>query len=234
VYTCTVLSNAPCQTRLPCFGALGIMLLLVGCASTPLGRTNHRVPSATPAVSLPDPARPAFDAEPAAQLEPSTPLALPPNSLPEPQFDIEPKVEPISTRGANKPYVVLGRTYVPYDKDRPLLERGIASWYGKPFHGRRTANGEIYNMHALSAAHKTMPLPSYAKVRNPQNGREVIVRINDRGPFHGKRIIDLSHGAAMKLGISNGLAQVEVERLTHEQIRSGAWRNRSTSNALRP
>jgi rare lipoprotein A len=103
------------------------------------------------------------------------------------------------------------------------VQTGVASWYGKPFHGRRTASGEIYDMHALSAAHKTMPLPSYARVRNPANGREVIVRINDRGPFKPGRIIDLSHAAAKRLRIS-GTAAVEVTRLTHDAIRSGAWK----------
>jgi rare lipoprotein A len=142
--------------------------------------------------------------------------------------DAEPKIEPIATGGPNKPYEVLGKTYTPQPTDRPLVERGIASWYGKKFHGRRTANGEIYNMYAMTAAHKTMPLPSYAVVRNPRNGREVVVRINDRGPFHAKRVIDLSYSAAMKLGITNGIAPVELERLTHAQIRTGSWRKKGS------
>lgn len=110
------------------------------------------------------------------------------------------------------------------DGDASFTERGLASWYGKKFHGRRTASGETYNMYAMTAAHKTMPIPSYARVRNPKNGREVIVRVNDRGPFHKGRVIDLSYTAAMKLGVLNGVAPVEVERITHEQIRTGAWR----------
>jgi rare lipoprotein A len=93
-----------------------------------------------------------------------------------------------------------------------VVQTGIASWYGKPFHGRRTASGEIYNMHAMTAAHRTMPLPSYARVRNPANGREVIVRINDRGPYKPGRVIDLSYAAAKRLGI-DGIAPVQVERL---------------------
>jgi rare lipoprotein A len=93
------------------------------------------------------------------------------------------------------------------------VQTGIASWYGKPFHGRRTANGEVYNMHAMTAAHRTMPLPSHARVRNPANGREVIVRVNDRGPYKPARIIDLSQAAARRLGI-DGIAPVQVERLT--------------------
>jgi rare lipoprotein A len=107
---------------------------------------------------------------------------------------------------------------------RPPPERGLASWYGRKFHGRSTANGETYNMYAMTAAHKTMPLPSYVRVRNPANGREVVVRVNDRGPFHPGRVIDLSYTAALKLGVLGGVAPVEVERITHEAIRSGAWR----------
>jgi rare lipoprotein A len=96
------------------------------------------------------------------------------------------------------------------------VQTGIASWYGKPFHGRRTASGEIYNMHALTAAHRTLPLPSYVRVRNPANGRELVVRVNDRGPFKRGRIIDLSHAAAKRLGI-DGIAPVEVTVLPRPQ-----------------
>lgn len=115
------------------------------------------------------------------------------------------------------------RRPTPERANEPVAEAGIASWYGQPFHGRRTASGEIYNMHAMSAAHKTMPLPSYARVRNPANGREVIVRVNDRGPFKPGRIIDLSRAAARALGI-DGLAPVQVTRLPDEAVRSGAPR----------
>jgi rare lipoprotein A len=148
--------------------------------------------------------------------------------------DALPKVEPILPSGPNKPYAVSGQSYTPQRSDQPLVERGIASWYGKPFHGRRTANGEVYNMYAMTAAHRTMPLPSYAKVRNPKNGREIVVRVNDRGPFIGKRIIDLSYAAAIKLGITNGVAPVEVERITHAQIRSGSWRTKPAATGSSP
>lgn len=137
--------------------------------------------------------------------------------------DAEPKVEPIKPGGANKPYEVLGQSYVPLTADEPLTERGQASWYGRKFHGRRTASGELYNMHAMTAAHKTMPIPSYARVRNPANGREVIVRVNDRGPFTAGRVIDLSWAAAVKLGVQNGVAPIEVSRITHDEIRQGKW-----------
>jgi rare lipoprotein A len=138
--------------------------------------------------------------------------------------DPEPRVEPIRAGGPNKPYQVLGQSYTPLATDTPVAETGLASWYGRKFHGRPTASGEIYDMYASSAAHRTMPIPSYALVRNPANGREVVVRINDRGPFHGERIIDLSYAAALKLDVLRGVAPVEVRRLTHDDIRSGRWR----------
>lgn len=135
--------------------------------------------------------------------------------------DAVPRVEPLRVGGPNKPYEVAGVRYVPMTTDAPLLERGGASWYGRKFHGQPTASGETYDMFAMTAAHKTMPLPSYARVRNPANGREIVVRVNDRGPFHPDRVIDLSYTAALKLGLLGGVAPVEVERLTHAQIRAG-------------
>lgn len=148
--------------------------------------------------------------------------------------DAEPRVEPIRSGGPNKPYEVLGRSYTPLARDAPVKEKGLASWYGRKFHGRKTASGEIYDMHAMTAAHKTMPLPSYARVRNPANGREIIVRVNDRGPFVAGRIIDLSYAAALKLGVERGIAPVEVERLTFDEIRSGAWRRDGPARAAEP
>ncbi|RZU00739.1 septal ring lytic transglycosylase RlpA family protein [Rivibacter subsaxonicus] len=138
--------------------------------------------------------------------------------------DAEPRVETIKPGGANKPYEVLGRSYTPQTRDVPISEKGLASWYGRKFHGRRTASGEVYNMYAMTAAHPTMPLPSYARVRNPANGKEVVVRVNDRGPFHPGRVIDLSYTAAVKLGAQRGVAPVEVERITNDEIRSGSWK----------
>lgn len=138
--------------------------------------------------------------------------------------DAEPRVEPLRIGGPNKPYEVLGRWYAPAAADIAWRERGLASWYGAKFHGRPTASGEVYDMFAMTAAHKTLPIPSYARVRNPANGREVIVRINDRGPFVDGRIVDLSYTAALRLGLLGGVAAVEVERLTHDQIRAGLWR----------
>jgi rare lipoprotein A len=138
--------------------------------------------------------------------------------------DAEPRVEPFLAR-ANRPYAALGRTYTPLTSDVPFRQRGTASWYGKQFHGNRTASGEIYDMFAMTAAHPTLPIPSYVRVTNARSGKSVIVRVNDRGPFKSDRIIDLSYGAAMKLGIAGaGTGEVEVERLTFTQIASGEWR----------
>ena len=134
--------------------------------------------------------------------------------------DAEPRVEPIRVGGPNKPYEVLGRRYEPLTGDVPLQQSGLASWYGRKFHGRPTASGEPYDMHAMTAAHKTMPIPSYARVRNPANGREIVVRINDRGPFADGRIIDLSYAAAARLGVLAGVAPVELRRITHAEIRA--------------
>jgi rare lipoprotein A len=138
--------------------------------------------------------------------------------------DAEPRIETLRSGGPNKPYEIFGRWYTPMTGDAALSERGLASWYGRKFHGRPTSSGEPYDMYAMTAAHKTMPLPSYARVRNPANGREIIVRVNDRGPFHGGRVIDLSYTAALKLGVLNAVTPVEVERITHEAIRTGAWK----------
>ncbi|WP_374674505.1 septal ring lytic transglycosylase RlpA family protein [Ideonella sp.] len=180
-------------------GWLAGLLVVAGCSTPPRG----------PA--------PGADGPPAAGSAPE-PREL--RELP----DAEPKVEPIRRGGPNKPYEVLGQSYTPLTGDDPLAETGLASWYGRKFHGRRTASGETYNMYAMTAAHKTMPLPSYARVRNPANGREIVVRVNDRGPFSSGRVIDLSYAAAVKLGVQNGVAPVEVRRITHDEIRAGLWR----------
>ena len=132
----------------------------------------------------------------------------------------EPRLEPIRVGGPNKPYEVLGRRYEPVVADLPMAESGLASWYGRKYHGRPTSSGEIYDMFGMTAAHKTMPIPSYARVRNPANGREIVVRINDRGPFSEGRVIDLSYTAALKLGVLNAVAPVEVRRITQSEIRA--------------
>src|SRR5689334_21992480 len=137
------------------------------------------------------------------------PGANPPANL-EQIPDAVPRLEPLH-RFANRPYSVFGRDYVPATELRPYHERGIASWYGRKFHGVSTSTGEPYDMYAMTAAHPTLPLPSYAKVTHVATGRSVIVRVNDRGPFLHGRVIDLSYAAASRLGfLREGSAEVEV------------------------
>jgi rare lipoprotein A len=128
-----------------------------------------------------------------------------------------PKWEPIDPRN-ERPYTVMGHTYYPMKSARGYRQIGIASWYGRKFHGQRTSLGERYDMYAMTAAHKTLPLPSYVRVTDLDNGRWVIVRVNDRGPFLHNRLIDLSYAAAKKLGIvGHGTGRVEVTAITPGQ-----------------
>lgn len=127
--------------------------------------------------------------------------------------DAEPRVEPLN-RGTARPYVVFGKAYTPHTTLKPFKQRGVASWYGKKFHGQKTSSGELYDMFAMTAAHTVLPIPSYVRVTNPATGKSVVVRINDRGPFHADRIIDLSYTAALKLGyIGRGSTAVEIEQI---------------------
>jgi len=129
-----------------------------------------------------------------------------------------PRMEPRSRYGNPDSYVVFGKRYYVKQSSQGYVERGTASWYGTKFHGRRTSSGETYDMYAMTAAHKSLPLPTYAQVTNLDNGRSVVVKINDRGPFHGDRIIDLSYTAASKLGIlKRGTGRVEVRAIDTRQ-----------------
>jgi len=191
-------------------------LALAGCASAP--PKVGGVPSLRSPGSI-DPGR-------------DGPEAAPPSGL-DRVPDAAPRVETIRSGGPNKPYEVFGREYVPFIQDRAFRERGLASWYGRKFQGRPTASGEIYDMYAMTAAHPTLPLPSYARIRNPANGKEVVVRINDRGPFHAGRIVDLSYAAALRLDLLRGVAPVELERITFDEIRAGSWRRGGEAEATR-
>ncbi|WP_449446759.1 septal ring lytic transglycosylase RlpA family protein [Thermomonas brevis] len=132
------------------------------------------------------------------------------DAIPEPEVRNEPRA-----RTGNRDYAVLGKKYRVLDDHNGYVEEGLASYYGKKFHGRRTSSQEVYDMYAFTAAHKTLPLPSFARVTNLDNGRSVVVRVNDRGPFHKGRIIDLSYAAAVKLGYRDrGTARVRVEALS--------------------
>lgn len=142
------------------------------------------------------------------------------------------KVEKPHT-AANRPYTVMGKRYYPVTGDKPMTQVGTASWYGKQFHGRKTSIGETYDMYELTAAHPTMELPSYAKVTNLKNGRSIIVRVNDRGPFLHGRIIDLSYAAAVKLGYQKaGTARVRVERITRKDIAKGNIPSTNSAGAV--
>jgi len=136
--------------------------------------------------------------------------------------DAVPRAEPLH-RFANNPYSVFGRDYVPLRTLQPYKARGVGSWYGRKFHGQKTSSGEPYDMYGMTAAHPTLPIPSYVRVSNPANGRSVVVRVNDRGPFHAGREIDLSWTAAYKLGyIGQGSTLVEVESVLPGQSLAAA------------
>lgn len=127
--------------------------------------------------------------------------------------DAAPRLEPLH-RFANRPYVALGQNYTPDTELKSYRDTGMASWYGRRYHGQKTSSGEIYDMYGMTAAHRTLPIPSYARVTNPANQRSVVVRINDRGPFHPDRVVDVSYTAAYKLGIlQGGSARVQVESI---------------------
>ena len=128
--------------------------------------------------------------------------------------DAVPKPEPRSRYGNPESYEVNGQHYYVLESSSGYFERGTASWYGEKFHGRRTSSGERYDMYAMTAAHRTLPLPTYVQVTNLRNGRSVVVRVNDRGPFHDNRLIDLSYVAAAKLDmLESGTAPVEVRAI---------------------
>ena len=168
----------------------------------------------------------------------SPPLAKNPNAgrysimqdrAPEKSIDIinipevvpEPVVRTIA--GNRSPYTVLGKSYFVLPSEEGYSERGIASWYGEKFHGHKTSNGEVFDMYQVSAAHKSLPIPSFLRVTNLDNNRSIIVRVNDRGPFHGNRIIDLSYAAALKLGYADiGTARVQLDSIITEKLSSGS------------
>lgn len=130
-----------------------------------------------------------------------------------------------ASRPSQKPYTVLGKTYEPLASSEGFVQSGIASWYGPDFHGKKTSNGEVYDMNGFTAAHKTLPLGVYVKVKNTENGREAVLRVNDRGPFVKDRIIDLSYAAAKKLGVDRaGTAPVRIEALGYREGSSDRYR----------
>lgn len=197
-------------------------LALAACSSAPPLNPSPSAPSAPTAVARsangkPLPALPAAGSGRGGYYKDDGPGDQPPDGLLDTP-DAEPRIEPYS-KSALRPYTVFGKTYTPISDNRPFKQRGIGSWYGKKFHGQKTSSGELYDMYKMSAAHPTLPIPSYARVTNLKTGAQVIVRINDRGPFHSTRIIDLSYTAALKLGyLSSGSSELEVERLLPDEI----------------
>jgi rare lipoprotein A len=145
--------------------------------------------------------------------------------------DATPKIEPYH-KFANRPYVVFGRDYLPMLHDEPVQQRGFGSWYGRKFHGQKTSMGEIYDMFAMTAAHPTLPLPSYVRVTNVDNGKTIVVRVNDRGPFLHERIIDLSYVAAWKLDyVNKGTGNLLIERITPQEIQANRQSSGITNSA---
>ena len=154
--------------------------------------------------------------------------------------DAVPRAEPKSRYGNPESYVVFGKRYYTLDSASGFVERGVASWYGEKFHGRRTSSGEPYDMYAMTAAHKALPLPTYVQVTNLNNGRQVVVRVNDRGPFHDNRVIDMSYAAANRLGmLQAGTALVEVRAIDPaapqlSKVSSNASQSPRVTNATQP
>lgn len=165
--------------------------------------------------------------------------------------DAVPRLEPVTRKGNTSPYTVFGKTYHLLPSSADYAAQGTASWYGTKFHGRQTSNGEIYDLNLMTAAHKTLPIPCYVRVINRHNGRSAVVRVNDRGPFHGDRLIDLSYAAAVKLGFADhGTAPVFIETVVPDEpgapqearfvaapnsnwyLQAGAFQNQNAATAL--
>jgi rare lipoprotein A len=213
----TIFSRAaPLRRAIPVLAAAVLALALAACGSAPSRGPAGAEPAAR------DGAEPPQVSAPAARrgggyYKDDGPDDTPPSDL-DRIPDAQPRLEPIH-RYANRPYNVFGRDYVPATERLPFRERGMASWYGRRFHGKPTASGEPYDMYAMTAAHPTLPIPSYVRVTNVANGRSVVLRVNDRGPFHPGRIIDLSYAAAHRLGYVNaGSVRVEVEAILPDEV----------------
>ena len=209
---------------------LAFLVLLAGCSSAP--------PYEAPPADAPPAAEPRSKG---GYYKDDGPHENPPaNAAQVP--DAEPRAEPLH-RYANRPYSVFGRDYQPLARLQPFRQRGLASWYGKRFHGKKTASGETYDMYAMTAAHPTLPIPSYVRVTHVGSGRSVVVRVNDRGPFHPGRVIDLSYAAALRLGfIQAGHAEVELESILPGEpqpqaaslyVQLGAFSSRENAESLR-
>ncbi|TFW24859.1 septal ring lytic transglycosylase RlpA family protein [Duganella callida] len=207
--------------------ALAAALALVGCGTAPVGTESAPRPVKpggpvikAPSTSKPDPSLPVLPPANSGRggyyQDDGPGDSPPPNLIDTP--DAEVRNDPLLAR-ANKPYVVFGKTYTPITDDQPYSQVGVGSWYGKKFHGQRTSSGELYDMYKMTAAHPILPIPSYARLTNLVTGATVIVRINDRGPFHSNRAIDVSYTAALKLGLlGKGSHELKIDRILPEEI----------------
>lgn len=215
-------SSSAFAQNLPKLTCLALALALTACGTAPRGPVSSERAGTPPVVASNKPERslpvlPAAGSGRGGYYQDDGPGDAPPAGLYEVP-DAEPKIEPLARTG-NKSYVVFGKTYTPILDERPFVQRGVGSWYGRKFHGQRTSSGEPYDMYKMTAAHPLLPIPSYARVTNLMNGKQVIVKVNDRGPFHSGRIVDLSYTAALKLGLlGKGSHEVEIERLLPDEI----------------
>lgn len=211
-------ARAACR-RLPLLLTAVTALALVGCGTLP---KQGGAPSA-PVAHVPAKPQPGVPALPAAgsgrggYYQDDGPGDNPPPNLDQVP-DAQVRNDPLLPR-SNRPYVVFGKTYTPITGDQPFVQRGVGSWYGKKFHGQRTSSGELYDMYKMTAAHPTLPIPSYARLTSLVSGVQVIVRINDRGPFHSNRAIDVSYTAALKLGLlGKGSHELQIERILPAEV----------------
>ncbi|MGZ3182562.1 MAG: septal ring lytic transglycosylase RlpA family protein [Telluria sp.] len=219
------------RIRLLCSGAA--LAALAACSSAPTHRSIEPIPGPVASnrthrvAGLPE--LPAAGSGRGGYYQDDGPGENPPEGLMDvPDADV--RDEPLNPR-ANRPYTVFGVNYTPITDNSAFTQRGIGSWYGKKFHGQRTSSGELYDMYKMTAAHPTLPIPSYARVTSLVTGKSVIVRINDRGPFHPDRIIDLSYTAALKLGLLGaGSHEVEVERIVPGQ--TDLWAKRRSAEPV--
>ena len=192
---------------------MGVATLLGGCAAPVTTQSPTATPAANGLVMTPSVAPPYNGG---GYYKDDGPGANPPPNL-EAVPDAVPRKEPLH-RYANDTYRVMGVSYTPDTSGRPYKQKGLASWYGRKFHGKQTSSGEVYDMYAMTAAHRTLPIPSFVRVTHVDNGRSVILRVNDRGPFHNDRVIDLSYTAAYKLDILKGVSRVEVELIDPDRV----------------
>lgn len=202
--------QAPLVWHLACL-ALGLAVLLAGCGTLGGKPATPAIERGQPTVQQPDQQPSPPSGRRGGYYLDDGPGDNPPANI-DAIPDAKPRAEPLLPR-ANRPYIALGENYTPMNQYQPYKAQGVASWYGKRYHNQKTSSGEIYDMYGMSAAHTTLPIPSYVRVTNPENGISVVVRINDRGPFKKNRLIDLSYAAAYKLrltGKGSGLVEVEA------------------------